>query len=480
MHQSKLFEFLRAFSPRQLARFGAFLDSPYFNKSVELRQFYALLEPFGPAFQDPRLEKQALLGHSGPAKPLTEKRLAYLMNQLLGLAEEFIAVDTMRADPLKARFQLVEAINPGHLPRHYKSALEKAAQALEQFPYRNADYFAERYHLKALQYWRFDSDPQQINPDLQPASDALDTFFLVEKLRFCWAMADFESIFNLKYDWGLSRWLLDYIDQTQPQLDPAAEIYLTGVRMTLHSEDTSWFYRLKALLHAHAGAFNESEQRFLYSSLINYCARRINRFNDPVFSREYLEINKMGLERGLLFENGLLSPWHYINLVNTALRTGDPGWALRFMEQYRDRLPAAYREDMYLMAMGQYHFHQGEYEQAQVLLHQTNPRDVQLAVLVRNLLSRIYYETGETELLLAFLEAYRIFLLRQNLLSPRMKRQARHFVDFTRRLAKIERPEAHLLPKLKAELPGAADIVHREWLERQIDQKMAAYKVRVG
>ena len=480
MQQSKLLEFLRTFSPRQLTRFREFLESPYFNKSAELLEFFDRIAPYGPGFDDPALAKDALLRAAAGGKPLTEKRLAYLMNQLLGLAETFAAVETFRNDPLAERFSLVQAISPGHSPRHYRSVQEKAALALEQYPFRNAHFFAESYRLKALQYWRFDTDQQQLNQDLQPASDALDAFFWVEKLRICWAMADSENILNLQYDWGLGQWLLDYLDRQQPALHPTAEIYRTGLRMTQHPEDTAPYYQLKILLQHHEASFNEHEQRFLYSSLINYCARRINRFNDPKFSQEYLDINKRMLERGLLFDKGLLSPWHYVNLANTALRTGDTGWALQFIEQYRNRLPAGYQDDLYFMAMGQYHYHRGERAQAQVLLNQANPRDVQLAVLVRNLLTRIYYESGETELLLSFLEAYRVFLLRQVLLSAQMKQQARRFVDFTRRLAKIDRPEAHLLPKLKAELPAPTGIFHRDWLERQIEQKIAAFTGRGG
>lgn len=475
MYQSKLLELLRTFSPRQLGRLHDFLESPYFNRATDVLQFFEYLAPHAPAFGHKALAKDHLLKHFKPAKPLTEKRLAYLMNQLLVLAEEFIAIETFRTDPLKMPFTLVEAFASAGLSRHLKSALDKALSALEQFPYRNAEYFAESYRLHALRYWRSDQIQHQHNPDLQQASDALDTFFLVEKLRYGLAMTLAESSLNLKYEHGLEQKMLDPDQVGELDSNPTLQVYLTGIRMVQCPEDTNFFYRQKELLNQFDSRFNDNEQKLLYTSLLNYCSRRINQYNDQQFFKEYFEINKTLLEQGLLFEDGALSPSRFLNLVNTGLQTGQNEWTAQFIRKYRDHLPADYAEDTYLMAMGRYHFHMGDYTQAQIILNQVSPINPQMAVIARNLLARIYYETGETELLLSFLEAYRVYLLRQELLNPNIKKQARQFVDFTRRLAKIDKPEAHQLPKLLAELPPATEIYHRDWLAEQISKQMEKF-----
>lgn len=475
MHQSKLLELLRTFSPRQRSQFREFLESPYFNRAADAAAFYDYLAPYAPAFAHAALSKAAVRNQFKPGEPLTEKRLAYLMNQLHGLAEEFVAVEAFRTDPLKKALARIETYASAGLPRHLRAALEQAAGGLEQFPYRNADYYAENYRLTALHYWQSDQIQHQHNPDLQHASDALDTFFLVEKLRYCLTMAHTENTLNLKYEWGLGAQLIDWENTDPATLNPTQQVYLTGILLARHPDDTAWYHRQKALLLEHDGRFNENERKLLYTGLLNYCSQRINRYNDQTFFAEYFELNKTLLERGLLFEDGQLSPLRYLNLVNSGLQTAQTEWTERFIRQYRDRLPAPYATDAYLMAMGRYHFHLGDYAPAQVALSQVNPLNPQMAVMARNLLARIYYETGETELLLAFLEAYRVYLLRQELLNPQMKQQARRFVDFTRRLAKIDRPEAHLLPKLRAELPPATEIYHRDWLLEQIERKMRQF-----
>lgn len=472
MQQSKLLEILRHFSGRQLTRFRDFLDSPYFNRSEETSGFFIFLEKYAPGFEHADLKKSKVLKKFKTQKTLTEKRLAYLMNQLQKLAEEFVAIEHFRSDDLAENMTLLDAWDAGELPRHYKRAIAKAAQIIDKNQLRNADYYLNLLRLSAIRCESIDRMKHQFYEPLQQASDALDDFYLVEKLRYGWAMASHEYILNLQYDWQLGTWVMDYIADDQRPLNPTAQIYLAGIKMVKEPDNTGHYFHLKELLEKHATRFNEAEQKDLFTSLVNYCTRRINRENDARFSEEYLDINKKLLANGLLFEAGKLPPLRFINLVNTGLRCGQTEWVDDFIKQYHKRLPEDHIEDVTLIARGQYHYHLREYGQAQRLLNQVNPPNVLLAITIRNLLTRVYYETGETELLLSFLEAYRVYLLRQDLLSPQMKKQARHFVDFTRKLAKIDKPEADQLPKLKNDLPPASGIYHREWLLEQIEQKM--------
>lgn len=475
MQQSKLLEVLRRFSGRQLSRFRDFLESPYFNRAPELVRFYAFLAAYAPDFQDPALDKSAVLQQFAREKPLTPKRLAYLMNQLQQLAEEFLGVEHFRADDFEAAMALLRVWHPNDLPRHYRYTLEKAIQAIQNTTCRNAEYYLNTFRLKAIQYDHSDPNQHQMLDSLQQASHALDEFYLVEQLRYGWEMANLEYMLNLKYDWKIGHRLLDFLAQEPLAINRTAQIYLSGIRMIKEPDNTAHFFYLKNALQEHESRFSEPELKHLYNGLLNYCTRRINQQNDQQFSNEYLSINKNLLAKGLLFEDGQLSPWHFLNLVNTGLRSNQTDWVQTFIKDYHRYLPDDYAEDIRLTAQGQYHYQLQEYGQAQVLLNQANPRDVLLAVTVRNLLTRIYYETGETELLLFFLEAYRVYLIRQTLLSAQMKKQARQFVDFTRKLAKIDRPEAHQLVKLKAELPPAREIYHRDWLLQQIDLKMQAF-----
>ena len=50
------------------------------------------------------------------------------------------------------------------------------------------------------------------------------------------------------------------------------------------------------------------------------------------------------------------------------------------------------------------------------------------------------------------------------------------FIDFTKKIAKIESHEEEKLTPLKDKLPNASEVMHRDWLLEQIDSKIDLYK----
>ena len=123
-----------------------------------------------------------------------------------------------------------------------------------------------------------------------------------------------------------------------------------------------------------------------------------------------------------------------------------------------------------------FYYYQKNYSEAQSLAFQTDSKDILLNILNRSLLIKIYYETDQIELLLFYLEANRVFLLRNKLIDSKLKKQMQRFVDFTKKLAKIESHESDKLELLKASLPLASGIMHRDWVIEQIDNKIAKSK----
>jgi hypothetical protein len=105
-------------------------------------------------------------------------------------------------------------------------------------------------------------------------------------------------------------------------------------------------------------------------------------------------------------------------------------------------------------------------------LLQVEFNDVLLNITARSLLIKIYCETDQTELLLSYLEATRIFLLRNQLLEAHFKRQLQKFVEFTAKFAKIPPHDRERFQNLHEQLPPAQEMMHREWLAGQLAKKL--------
>ncbi|MBK9013210.1 MAG: hypothetical protein IPM82_03490 [Saprospiraceae bacterium] len=222
-------------------------------------------------------------------------------------------------------------------------------------------------------------------------------------------------------------------------LEPTIQIYRQIFLMLHNTEEPRHFEEAKRLLTTHGHRFEAHELKQLYTLLLNYCTRRINRFNDEIFWHEYLEINKLLLENGLIFENGYLPPWRYTNLVTVGLRTGQTDWTHGFIHRYRGKLLPAYSENLFRYNLAQFHFHQQDFDNAQRELVHVEFTDVLLNLGVRSLLIKIYFETGQDEILYSYLEATRIFCFATNFLDKRVKQQMKKFVEYCGKLLKAQR-----------------------------------------
>ncbi len=474
MIQSKLIELLRKIPPGQLARFREFLCSPYFNKNEDNLLFFSYLEKHIPGFDEKKLDKKIVLEKLKVSRPLDEKGLTYLMSQQLGLLEKFLAVEQFLADDFGQQLMLMQQFNDLQLPKHYKAASGHAEKTTDKSPLRNAAFFQKALIFKSLQYEHSDPTLRTYDESLQAAADALDAYFLVEKLRLACKMANLENILNLNYRMPFIEQALEWSATDAFSQAPTIQVYRGLLLLLRNPEDTAGFAPLKNMLAQNEALFEAQERKELYTLLLNHCTRRINRFNDRAFLSEYLEINKLLLENGLIFERGSLQPWRYTNLVHIALRLGQTEWVRSFIHQFKGKLPEAHAENAFSYNLAQYHYHLGEHDRAQrELLRVDFSEDVLLNVGSRSLLIKIYCETGQAELLFSFLEATRLFLHRNHLLDPQMKRQMQKFVECTAKLARLEPFEKEKLKKLLEGLPPAAGIMHRDWIAGRIAGKLA-------
>lgn len=473
MTGSKIIELFRAMTPRQLSRLGDFLRSPYFNKNTDCVLLYDYLQKYAPDFSHPNIARQIVVKKLPTEKPLDDRNLAHLSSRLLALVEKFLVAEDLYADEGKQRLALLQEYQARNLPKHYKSVQSDIEKQLEAAVVRDADYYQKSLVVKRLFYEHGDRNQRGFDERLQAAADALDTYFVAEKLRFVCEMLNYETLLNIRYETNYWEEVLQWSAATKYEKVTTIQVYRRLLLLLAEPDDTANFKVAKSLVVASGQSFHRDELRQLYTHLLNYCALRINRHNDQHFLNEHLEINKLMLSNGLIFDNDLLPPWKYTNLVTVGLKTGQVEWTRQFIHEYQKRLPEEYRDNTFRYNLAQHHYYLKNYDEAQRALLQVEFTDVLLNVSARSLLIKIYCETEQTELLLSYLEATRIFLLRNPLLDAHIKRQMQKFVEFTTKFVKIAPHDKMRYQTLAQLLPPAQEILHRDWLAGQFQKKLS-------
>jgi hypothetical protein len=242
--------------------------------------------------------------------------------------------------------------------------------------------------------------------------------------------------------------------------------------MLAEPEVIDHYHAFKAGLQQHSSLLPPGECKTLYTGLLNYCIRRGNQYGDTVFLREYLKLNEILLDKGLLLEEGVISPWRFVNVKMAALRVQEDDWAWNFIHEYERYLPEAYRENVFRYALAYLHFYRRDYATAQRLLAMVQFEDLLFNIALRTLLTRVYFEAGQIEtLLIPQLEANRLFLIRhKEEIPPKVYKQWRNFNKQCGQLAKLDSWSEVDWTGLRTEIANMDLILHKDWLLARIDK----------
>ncbi|MEZ5044289.1 MAG: hypothetical protein R2828_30635 [Saprospiraceae bacterium] len=465
MKDTKLIQLLQTLDGKQRRAFGDFVQSPFFNKQEELIHFYHYLKKIAAkGFPEKDLDRYYCYQLLFPEKAYDEKHLNYLNSQLLKLAERYISINGFEnALILPAYFQLQYCIDH-RLEKHYQYIMNQSQKQLEAYQGDTEQLLYQKYLLANLREKHFSSQKQRrYDKGLQEAADYFDQYYLFKKLYHLCAMLDRQKVVTPAYEIHFMEEIQSIL-RSQLLKSPPIET-LEQLLLSLTAEQSAvHFSKLRDSLRQYSRYFSHDMLRDLYFSSINFCIRKI-RFGEKEYAEELMSIYQEGIQNGVLFEDGYLSPWTFKNLVKLSIGLKEFEWAESFIADYSPKLPPHMQKDALHFNLANLYYERKDYPKAQTHLRQVEFSDVQYSIGAKLTLIRIYYETQQTEALNSLLSAFNIFLKRKKLMTKEVKMPFMNFIHFVYRLQKVEKGQ---LSKLESEIKQTEMLTARSWLLEQL------------
>jgi hypothetical protein len=469
----KFLQSLGSLDRREMSRFVAFVHSPYHNKHEGVRCLVSYLDGLFPDFSgancSPGVMEKVVMNRADIAGDAFAPILTYAQR----LFEAFLINEGLKDDDLARRLYLLRGLRGRKLFSQYERQLGKARRKLEKSERRDALQLQFRYQLGVeTGDYVAQRERRQADTSLQSRQDAFDLYFISEKLRDACELQVRRQILAGEYNLLFLEPILQEIrlhpDRYRPE--PAVYIYYALYQM-LREEASTYYFQALESIREHRQAFNRAELITIYNYLMNFCIARINR-NDGRFLQELFTLYKLQLSDDLLLEDGFLSEWDYKNIVTTALRLGELSWAKTFIEDYRESLLPASRDNAFRFNKASYHYAAGEYDQVLALLTKVEYSDLRYSLGTRALLMRTYYDLDEYDALHALTESFRQYLQRNQLMSDIRRLGYYNLFRLTRKTALLRtrfpylRHEKiqHELIKIREEVDATKEVFNRSWL----------------
>ena len=467
MQKSKVVDLLRTLSERQLAGLKVYCTAELTNKPLSPLK---LLELLSPSLQRPDKlpTKEAAFKLLYPGKRFSDKQLSYVLSDLLHLTERYLITEGALSEELSNRLRLLRYYDATRLEKHYEEVMRETEKQMKAYPFKDASKHYNEFLLHEIRNHHFDRLKERRHDDsLQKAIDNLDIYYLIIKLKHSCEIVNRQRFSSSTYDLRFINEILQYLEANPHEQVPAIAIYYHIYRMLTEPQNESWFSELKDLLDKHSAQFPPSEAKDMYDYALNYCIIRINEGKQEFLNEVFL-IYKALLEKELLFIEKTLSPWSFKNIVVVALRLKEYKWAEDFIERYKNRISPEFRANAYAYNRAYVHFHRGQYEQALLLLQTVAFTDIYYSLDTRSLMLKIYYELDEVEALRSHINAFRLFLRRNKLVSESMRTVYLNQIRFIQAILRLKPRDATARAKLKTDLEGTTQIADKNWVMEKV------------
>lgn len=475
MKDAKLLELLRKYPLRRLNKFAEYVHSPYFNKRPMLGKLFDYLLLCAPDFSDAhRLNKDTIFRHLQPDKQPDVAALHRWFSELLQLFYDFLALQVWQQQPVRRHLLVLRELRKQKADHAYDLVLRDCQQDLQdprQLPQSERQYAQYELH-RELDARFIDNGGRQYDPNLQAKNDALDAFFISEKLKMACDMANRNIVVKANYQCTLLDALQTHIAQTALQEQPYIQLYQTILKMR-QTDDENDYKQLKQLLLQYSQQFTIAEQTDMYGYALNFAIQQINK-GKPEYYREAFDHYRLMVENRLIFVDDYLPAWDYKNIVTIALRLEEYGWTEQFIRDYRPFLPADMRENAYRYNLASYYYAIGKCGEALQALHNVEFTDATYQIGAKMIQLKSYYQLREGEALRSLANSFEALLRRHKNLSDYWKESNLNCVKLAHRLYNLLEKKGILSAKKWQEeqekmaqaLRETSPLANKPWLEQ--------------
>ena len=472
MKDTKLFLLLATFNPYQINRFNKFLNSPYHNEDKQLISLYNTLAPYFKSKVEIEAPTQSDIWKTlYPKQKFKAVKFARLFSDLLKKAEDFLVIDKLKHSETEKLESLLTQYTDKNLAKHYPDAARQARKKLDAIPHRDGEYYLQLYRLEALQNNFLELQNQRTTEkNLLQTVDALDAFYLINKLNYLAAILHYKKFLSMEGEVKFATEILDHLKKSDYTHIPALNIQYKIVQSLIEPDDEQYFTDLKALLAAHYTLFPVQQARNLYAFAINFCIRKINGGRLD-YVPQLLAIYKQMLQTGLMLDNeGLLSQFDYKNIVSVALRAGDANWAEKFINDYKNKLPKADRQNAYTFNLAKLYFAKRKFDKVLPLLQDVVYNDIFYQLDSKTTLMKTYYELGEYLPMMALKESFRILLRRKKLINAQNRINYTNFMRFAMQIYRVDVKDTKKLATISKAINTSTNVADKGWLLEKLGE----------
>ncbi len=485
----RIVNILRTLDGEEMEYLEKFLYSPIFNENERLCKLFLELKPLFPDFIGLKKElifKAINLGD----KPYSERTKQRICNSFLNLLDDFLVFIERQRDKNGEAQYLLKAYMRRGLTNNFQRKSKAEQKKIKKIEIHDLNFFHHQYIINASAY-RFSiiHENRESNALLASTLDALDKYYLLEKMRYTVAALAWKYIVREVVDYHFLDEVLDFLAKDSVKDSPLIFLYHQLLLMYSELKEENYFFDLKNMLKTHLDVLPIYEIRQIIGFAVNYARMKVDQgkieFRKEEFDYYVLLLKKKALFVGEHNVFTYISPHYFRNITLTAIELAknkviEFDWVENFIMEYRDKILPPYSKMVQHFCMAYFYFAQENFQNASKCLEKIRNIknddfiDSFYTIYFKTLILQTAYEQKEWGILDAEENSFRQYLRRNRKITIELKEAYKNFRKLIVRLFKkatTNPPRAKLLA-FKKEIQQITPLRERQWLLEKIDKSI--------
>ena len=474
MVNSTLLEILQVLEFREWAEVKEQLSNERQSRALNLMLY---IEPYRGDWDNDALAKARAYTALYPKRKYDDQRMREDMSMLSHMVRNYLTDSELKSQTGMYSLGTLAALRKRGAWAIYHKQINKLESQLAEGIRDEQYYLRQNFLAQEKEQYLNLAGPRVAGDSLQKRMTNLDNYYILGKLKLYCEQLNRTQVLQADYQPQLMAETMALLQTNSTLLEePQILIYFHVTKMLGNKDDATHYYTLKEKMPSYQQHFDQAEMRNLYRYLQNYCIYHINKGNTEYF-KELLDIYKRLLASKLIVTGGEIDHTDYKNIVTTGLRLKEYKWTIAFIEDYHTLIAEELRDGAYLYNKANYFYESGQLAKASELLVQQNFSDIFYNMSARHLLLKIFFDQDEFEALDYQIESFRIYLMRNKIISASNKSSNINFLKVMRRLSVAKRDKEfvarEISSKRKATIEKAIGryepLANKNWLTEKAE-----------
>lgn len=473
MKDRKLIQLLQLVPDEAIPRLSKFLASPYFNTLQKLTDLGAYFVQYHPEFEHEDLSEEIAFKLLFPTKPFNSHEFNRYSSKLYKLVERFIEIEAISEFPYIHGQLRSEFLYKARAEKHF----EKSQKDFEKFLKKesspsSANFFYTYLHEKlAYSYWAQHKPGRTTDAIFQRAFEALDAYYLIELLQAAAILMYKQGKLPNDEYMPLLKPALKSLREGISTRPPLLQAWFLTIELLSNLSSETYYEKLKANILANIDLLPDIDARNIVGIIKKSIQSQISKGGRQKKLEEFFSWHLVEIKEGWIYSNGIIYDNLLNNVITVALALGKIDWAADFLEQSKPYMVPANQHNTYQYNLARISFARNEINESLKYLAQVSFIDEHMALRVKRLELKAFYELEEMEAFESTLNSFRVYSHRLGKKNPVLKELQNQFSTIINHLyrkrvnLKYEETKANLA-EMVASNPRLPEY---EWLTAKIN-----------